>query len=87
MAMLSCSCWRALSLGVQGAHKIANLLKGIILALPASKRFLLVARVHLIEGIATKLDYTKGVKHAACVLELVINSGLTVCGRRSSITL
>lgn len=87
MAILGCSYWRALNLCVRGAQKIANLLMGIILALPASKRFLLDARIHLIEGIATKLDYTRGVKHAACALELAIIRALTVCGRRSSVTL
>ena len=74
--MRSRLCWRALSLLVCGAQRITNLIERIYLASPVSQRVLLDARAYLIEIVATELDYTKGVKHAGGVLELIINSFL-----------
>ena len=60
----------------RGAQKIADLIEGIALASAVTGRVLLDATTHLIKGVASELDDMKGVQHAGCVLELVINGVL-----------
>lgn len=57
----------------RGAQEIANLVEGIPLASAVTGRVLLDTTAHLIKGITGKLDDMKGVEHAGCVLELVVN--------------
>ena len=52
------------------------MVEGIACASTVSGRVLLDATAHLIKGVATELDDEKGVEHAGCVLELVINGVL-----------
>ena len=60
----------------RGAQKIADLIEGIALAPAVTGRILLDAATHLTWGVASELDDVKGVQHAGCVLELVINGVL-----------
>ena len=60
----------------RGAQKIADLIEGIALAPAVTGRILLDATTYLIKGIAGELDDVKGIEHAGCVLELVINGVL-----------
>ena len=60
----------------RGAQKIAVLIEGIALASAVTGRVLLDAATHLIKGIASELDDMKGVEHAGCVLELVVDGVL-----------
>ena len=60
----------------RGAQKKPDLIEGIPLASAVSGRVLLDAAAYLIKGIAGELDDVKGIEHAGCVLELVINGVL-----------
>ena len=60
----------------RGAQKIADLIEGIALAPAVTGRVLLDAATYLTWGVASELDDVKGVQHAGCVLELVINGVL-----------
>ena len=57
----------------RGAQKIADLIEGIALAPAVTGRVLLDATTHLIESVTGELDDVKGIEHAGCVLELVVN--------------
>ena len=60
----------------RGAQKIADLIERITLAPAVTGRVLLDATAYLIKGITGQLDDMKGVEHAGCVLELVVNGVL-----------
>ena len=60
----------------RGAQKKPDLIEGIPLASAVSGRVLLDAAAYLIKGIAGELDDVKGIEHAGCVWELVINGVL-----------
>ena len=60
----------------RGAQKKPDLIEGITLAPAVTGRVLLDATASLTWGITGKLDDMKGVEHAGCVLELVINGVL-----------
>ena len=60
----------------RGAQKKPDLIEGITLAPAVTGRVLLDAATHLTWGVASELDDVKGVQHAGCVLELVINGVL-----------
>ncbi len=57
----------------RGTQEKPDLVKGIILAPAVTGRVLLDATTYLIESIPGELDDVKGVEHAGCVLELVVN--------------
>ena len=57
----------------RGAQKIAVLIEGIALASAVTQGVLLDAAAHLTWGVAGELDDMKGVEHAGCVLELIVN--------------
>ena len=61
---------------MRGAQKKPDLIEGITLAPAVTGRVLLDAATHLIKGVASELDDMKGIEHAGCVLELVINGVL-----------
>ena len=65
----------------RGAKEKPDLVEGIPLASAVSGRVLLDATTYLTWGIAGELDDVKGIEHAGCVLELVINGVLAVPGR------
>ena len=65
----------------RGAQEIADQVEGIACASTVSQCVLLDAATHLTWGVASELDDVKGVQHAGCVLELVINGVLAVPGR------
>ena len=60
----------------RGTQEIADLIEGITCASTVSGRVLLDAAAHLIKGITGECDDMKGVEHAGCVLELVVNGVL-----------
>ena len=60
----------------RGAQKIADLIEGITCASTVTGRVLLDAAAYLIESVPGKFDDVKGVEHAGCVLELVVNGVL-----------
>ena len=60
----------------RGAQEIADLVEGIPLASTVAQCVLLDATAYLIKGVASELDDVKGVQHAGCVLELVVNGVL-----------
>ena len=60
----------------RGAQKKPDLIEGITLVSAVTQCFLLDAAAYLIESVRGELDDVKGVQHAGCVLELVINGVL-----------
>ena len=60
----------------RGAQEKPDLIEGITLAPAVTGRVLLDAATHLTWGVASELDDMKGIEHAGCVLELVINGVL-----------
>ena len=60
----------------RGAQEKPDVVERITLAPAVSGRVLLDATTHLIKGVASELDDVKGVEHAGCVLELVVNGVL-----------
>ena len=60
----------------RGAQKKPDLIEGIALAPTVTGRVLLDAATHLIKGIAGELDDMKGIQHAGCVLELIVDGVL-----------
>ena len=60
----------------RGVQKIADQVEGIPLASAVTQGVLLDAAAYLIESVRGELDDMKGVQHAGCVLELVINGVL-----------
>ena len=65
----------------RGAQKKPDLIEGITLAPAVTQGVLLDVAAYLTGGVASELDDVKGVQHAGCVLELVINGVLDVPGR------
>ena len=63
---------------VRGAQEKPDLIEGIACASAVSQCFLLDVAAYLIESVRGELDDMKGVQHAGCVLELVINGVLAV---------
>ena len=66
---------------MRGAQENADLIEGIPLVSTVSQCVLLCAAAYLTWGVPGELDDMKGVKHASCLLELVINGVLAVDGR------
>ena len=60
----------------RGTQEKPDLIEGIPLAPAVTGRVLLDATTHLIESVTGELDDVKGIEHAGCVLELVINGVL-----------
>lgn len=60
----------------RGAQKKPDLIEGITLAPAVTQGVLLDVAAYLIESVRGELDDMKGVQHAGCVLELVINGVL-----------
>ena len=60
----------------RGAQEIADLIEGMACASAVSDCILLDAAVHLTWSVPGELDDMKGVEHAGCVLELVIDGVL-----------
>ena len=65
----------------RGAQEKPDLVEGIPLAPAVTGRVLLDATAYLTWGVPGEFDDVKGVEHAGCVLELVINGVLAVPGR------
>ena len=57
----------------RGAQRKPDLIEGITLAPAVTQCVLLVAAAYLTWGVASEFDDVKGVEHAGCVLELVVN--------------
>ena len=60
----------------RGAQKIADLIERITLASTVTGRVLLDAATHLTWSVASELDDVKGIEHAGCVLELIVDGVL-----------
>ena len=60
----------------RGAQKKPDLIEGIALAPAVTGRVLLDAATHLTWGVASELDDVKGIEHAGCVLELIVDGVL-----------
>ena len=60
----------------RGAQKKPDLVEGIACASAVTQGVLLDATTYLIKGVTGELDDVKGIEHAGCVLELVINGVL-----------
>jgi len=65
----------------RGAQKKPDLVEGITLASAVTGRVLLDATTYLIKGVTGELDDVKGIEHAGCVLELIVDGVLAVPGR------
>ena len=65
----------------RGVQKKPDLVEGITLASAVTQGVLLDATAYFIKGVTGELDDVKGIEHAGCVLELVINGVLAVPGR------
>ena len=61
---------------MRGAQKIADLIERITLASTVTGRVLLDAATHLTWSVASELDDVKGIEHAGCVLELIVDGVL-----------
>ena len=61
---------------MRGAQEKPDLIEGITLASTVTQGVLLDAAAHLTWSVRGELDDMKGVQHAGCVLELVINGVL-----------
>ena len=60
----------------RGAQKKPDLVEGITLASAVTQGVLLDATAYFIKGVTGERDDVKGIEHAGCVLELVINGVL-----------
>ena len=60
----------------RGVQKKPDLVEGIACASAVTQGVLLDATTYLIKGVTGELDDVKGIEHAGCVLELVIDGVL-----------
>ena len=60
----------------RGVQKKPDLVEGIACASAVTQGVLLDAAAYLIKGVTGELDDVKGVEHAGCVLELIVNGVL-----------
>ena len=60
----------------RGAQKKPDLVEGITLAPAVTQGVLLDATTYLIKGVTGELDDVKGIEHAGCVLELIVDGVL-----------
>ena len=61
---------------MRGTQKKPDLIEGITLASTVTGRVLLDAATHLTWSVASELDDVKGIEHAGCVLELIVDGVL-----------
>ena len=60
----------------RGVQKKPDLVEGITLASAVTQGVLLDATTYLIKGVTGELDDVKGIEHAGCVLELIVDGVL-----------
>ena len=60
----------------RGAQKKPDLVEGIACASAVTQGVLLDATAYFIKGVTGELDDVKGIEHAGCVLELVVDGVL-----------
>ena len=65
----------------RGVQKKPDLVEGITLASAVTQGVLLDATAYFIKGVTGELDDVKGIEHAGCVLELIVDGVLAVPGR------
>jgi len=65
----------------RGVQKKPDLVEGIACASAVTQGVLLDATTYLIKGVTGELDDVKGIEHAGCVLELIVDGVLAVPGR------
>ena len=65
----------------RGVQKKPDLVEGVTLASAVTQGVLLDAATYLIKGVTGELDDVKGIEHAGCVLELIVDGVLAVPGR------
>ena len=61
---------------MRGAQEKPDLIEGITLAPAVTGRVFLDAATHLTWGVASELEDVKGIEHAGCVLELIVDGVL-----------
>ena len=71
----------------RGVQKKPDLVEGIACASAVTQGVLLDATTYLIKGVTGELDDVKGIEHAGCVLELIVDGVLAVPGRGSSVAI
>ena len=60
----------------RGVQKKPDLVEGITLASAVTQGVLLDATAYFIKGVTGELDDVKGIEHAGCVLELIVDGVL-----------
>ena len=65
----------------RGVQKKPDLVEGITLASAVTQGVLLDATAYFIKGVTGELDDVKGIEHAGCVSELIVDGVLAVPGR------